>query len=139
MTSNELERAKPEVEIELDGRPRKLKFDWWSLSLVDEECGGLGFLTPALSGERMSLNKLVVLVWAGLLHENPRMQGRSQVDRQAALRRVADWIFQSGRVDEVTAKTMEALARAFPAPQPEEAAPVSDDAKNEEPGTVSPG
>jgi hypothetical protein len=134
---SELEKAKPEVEVELDGKVRLLKYDWWALSLVEEEAG-LGFLNPAATGERLTLNKLVILVWAGLLHEMPFLRGRSSAQREDSFRKIADWIFKAGKTDEVTAKVLDALGRAFPAEKQAEQH-VNGEAKNVEPVSESPG
>lgn len=124
---NDLKLAKPEVEIELGGRVRLLKFDFWALSLVEEECG-LAFL-----GGKITTNKLIILTWAGLLAHDPTLEAETKAERKQKLRIVGDWIFERQDLAGVTEKIVEALQNSFGKSDAEEGA------KNESAGEESPG
>jgi len=56
------------TEILLGGKPRRLRYDFNALADVEERAGvGIGAL---LSSERMGLNTIRLLLWAGLKHED---------------------------------------------------------------------
>jgi len=108
----QVEQAKPAVPITLGGKERMIVFDWWSISLIIEERGE-EFL--ASLAERVTLPKILFLLWAGLASSDPELDPLSSEGRRAAQRRVAGWISEEHiPIRQVTEKVMLALANSAP-------------------------
>jgi len=62
--------AKPFVTIELD-KPRKLRFNLWSLKALQDATGlKLSELGAFLAETQEDIEKMATLLWAGLIHED---------------------------------------------------------------------
>jgi len=62
--------AQPFVTIELD-KPRKLRFDLWSLKALQDKTGlKLSQLGEFMAETQDDIEKMATLLWAGLVHED---------------------------------------------------------------------
>lgn len=109
--------TKPFVMVDLD-RPRRLRYDANALVAVEEVLGRpLQEIIPPdedRASRQVGFREMRVLLWAGLLHEDPKLtllQAGELLDLQ--------------RMTDIMAKVNEAIAAAFP-----EAAAVEDSEKN---------
>lgn len=105
------------VPITLD-RERYLRFDWNRLCQLEDRLGmGLG---RAIMLGRYEANLLRLLVWAGLLHEEPKLT----VERAGEL--IQLYLEGGGSLEELNRKINEALAatKLFKAESNEASEPV---------------
>lgn len=87
------------VEVELGGEVRRLKYDLNALAELED---ALGYPVTQLRDDRIGVRELRALVWAGLLHEEPKLTLKA-----------AGSMIELDRIEEITKAVTEALERAF--------------------------
>ena len=105
--------AHPEATLKLDGKVRSLTFDWWAVSLLEEEAG-IGFLSSQQM-KKFSPRTVILLTWAGLCSSQPELEGTSPDARRAGIRTVAKWLSDGALLNEAACAVQAALAKAMPA------------------------
>jgi hypothetical protein len=122
------DKSKPEVVIELGGVKRTLVFNWWAISLLEEEKGpefldpkNLASLTPA---------KLIVLTWAALCSNCEELDGTTPAERRAGQRKVAQWI-NANNMGKVSTAIIEAINASIASAKEGEQLPVEKKSGNE--------
>lgn len=107
------DQAHPEVTLTLGGKVRTVTFDWWAISLLEEEVGP-DFLSGA-NLSRFSPRNVILLVWAGLCSSTPELEGTSPQARRAGQRIVAKWLSEGALLNEaagvITAAVTKSMAR----------------------------
>lgn len=86
------------IDIELD-KPRRLKFDMNALAELEDV---IGKPVSQLNQDTVGIKELRAMVWAGLLHEEPKLTIKGAGD-----------LIQLDRIKEITKKVTEALTIAF--------------------------
>lgn len=106
-----LDKAKPAVAIELGGRVRRVVFDLWAISIIEEERGEK-FL---LELKNLTIPKLLFLLWAGLVSDSPELDGVTSEERRAAQKKVVEWVNASGlKMEQVSKVVLEAFKNSSP-------------------------
>ena len=106
-----LDKAKPAVAIELGGRVRRVVFDLWAISIIEEERGEK-FL---LELKNLTIPKLLFLLWAGLVSDSPELDGATSEDRRIAQKKVVDWVNASGlQIKQISKVVLEAFKNSSP-------------------------
>lgn len=69
-------RHRGEVDVELGGKIRQLRFTFHALALVEEKLGltSIEEVFPRLQAK--SLRVVITLLWAGLIHDEPELTER---------------------------------------------------------------
>lgn len=65
------------VEIELDGKERKLRYSLNALAELEDK---LGIPLSELNEVNMGMKQIRAFLWAGLIHENPELTEREVGD-----------------------------------------------------------
>jgi hypothetical protein len=106
-----LDKAKPAVAIELGGRVRRVVFDLWAISIIEEERGEK-FL---LELKNLTIPKLLFLLWASLVSDSPELDGATSEDRRIAQKKVVDWVNASGlQIKQISKVVLEAFKNSSP-------------------------
>lgn len=105
-----LEKAKSAIGVVINGKEEKLIFDFWALSLIEEEKGANFFQ----SCNKITLPKIIFLAWAGLVATHPELDGVTSESRRVAQKLVASWCENTD-----LALLTRAIVDAFGASQPE--------------------
>ena len=111
----DLEKVKPQVVVELQGKPYVIVFDKWALSLIEEERGD-DFLVKAF--KKLTAPKVYFLLWAALVRSKPELDGVTPAERRSAQKTVVD-LCEGSDVQELAKQVAMALRNAFPNSEPE--------------------
>jgi hypothetical protein len=116
------DKIDPEVELELDGKVRKLKFNHLSLFSI-EETEGPNFVKEAIAeigGGSLGLRNLIVLLWGCLLSEMPDLDVRKEDDLRMSRRKIASWIVDFKAREAATVAVLKAISNSTVAPRSED-------------------
>lgn len=106
-----LDKAKPGISVVIGGQERRIVFDWWALSLIEEEKGP-EFLS-SLKGQ-VTLPRLFFLAWAGLVRDNPELDGVTAQKRREGQRLVVDWCSENTDFAKLGEAITQALVNSSP-------------------------
>jgi len=87
------------VKVQLGGKARRLRYTTLALMLLEEEVGQT-YVEVLTASDTGSIKAIVALVWAGLLHAEPkitRQEVAEMVDLQK-IREIAEAIGQATRI-----------------------------------------
>lgn len=119
-----VDKALPQVCVDLGGEKRRLLFTLYSFALLED----LGIFSELRrKGEkgisRMPLKKLLALTWVALLEDCPELDGYDAETRQAGMRTVGRWMTEAGDLPAVSAKVGQAFANAIQRMTPQRGGP----------------
>ena len=92
------------MQIDLGGKTRRIEYGIGAIRAMEREAGGIG-LHRLLSEERMGVDTVCLLVWAGLRHENKKLSAE-QVETW-----LEDYLDKGGTLEALMIIVIEALKK----------------------------